>query len=78
MNNKTIKYINLVVLFYLLVSFLSAQEPAKSGEIILKDVNAGSKSIETQINLRDAEKVSTMTRDFQINKSMDTVRLVAI
>ncbi len=26
----------------------------------------------------DAEKVSTMTRDFQINKSMDTVRLVAI
>jgi hypothetical protein len=58
MNNKTIKYINLVVLFYLLVSFLSAQEPAKSGEIILKDVNAGSKSIETQINLRDAEKVT--------------------
>ena len=26
----------------------------------------------------DAEKVSTMTRDFQINKSMDTVKLVAI
>jgi len=26
----------------------------------------------------DGEKVSTMTRDFQINKSMDTVRLVAI
>jgi len=26
----------------------------------------------------DAEKVSTMTRDFQVNKSMDTVRLVAI
>ena len=26
----------------------------------------------------DAEKVSTMTKDFQINKSMDTVKLVAI
>jgi len=26
----------------------------------------------------DAEKVSTMTKDFQTNKSMDTVRLVAI
>ncbi|AFS81642.1 MULTISPECIES: CopG family ribbon-helix-helix protein [Nitrosopumilus] len=26
----------------------------------------------------DAEKVSTMTKDFQINKNMDTVRLVAI
>ena len=26
----------------------------------------------------DAEKVSTMTRDFQVNKSMDTVKLVAI
>jgi CopG family nickel-responsive transcriptional regulator len=26
----------------------------------------------------DAEKVSTMTKDFQINKNMDTVKLVAI
>ncbi len=26
----------------------------------------------------DAEKVSTMTKDFQINKNMDTVRLVAL
>lgn len=26
----------------------------------------------------DAEKVSTMTRDFQTNKNMDTVRLVAL
>jgi|TARA_B100001105_G_scaffold215217_1_gene180590 CopG family nickel-responsive transcriptional regulator len=26
----------------------------------------------------DAEKVSTMTRDFQTNKNMDTVKLVAI
>jgi CopG family nickel-responsive transcriptional regulator len=26
----------------------------------------------------DAEKVSAMTKDFQINKSMDTVKLVAI
>jgi CopG family nickel-responsive transcriptional regulator len=26
----------------------------------------------------DAEKVSTMTKDFQTNKNMDTVRLVAI
>jgi len=26
----------------------------------------------------DAEKVSTMTKNFQINKSMDTVRLVAL
>lgn len=26
----------------------------------------------------DAEKVSTMTKDFQVNKNMDTVRLVAI
>jgi len=26
----------------------------------------------------DAEKVSTMTRDFQVNKNMDTVKLVAI
>ena len=26
----------------------------------------------------DAERVSTMTRDFQVNKSMDTVKLVAI
>ena len=26
----------------------------------------------------DAEKVSTMTKDFQINKNMDTVKLVAL
>ena len=26
----------------------------------------------------DAEKVSTMTRDFQINKNMDTVKLVTL
>ncbi|MDH3191141.1 MAG: CopG family ribbon-helix-helix protein [Nitrosopumilus sp.] len=26
----------------------------------------------------DAEKISTMTRDFQINKNMDTVKLVAL
>ena len=26
----------------------------------------------------DAEKVSTMTRDFQTNKNMDTVKLVAL
>ncbi len=26
----------------------------------------------------DAEKVSAMTKDFQVNKSMDTVKLVAI
>ncbi len=26
----------------------------------------------------DAEKVSTMTKDFQVNKNMDTVRLVAL
>ena len=26
----------------------------------------------------DAEKVSTMTKDFQTNKNMDTVKLVAI
>ena len=26
----------------------------------------------------DAEKVSTMTKDFQVNKNMDTVKLVAL
>jgi CopG family nickel-responsive transcriptional regulator len=26
----------------------------------------------------DAEKVSTMTKDFQTNKNMDTVKLVAL
>jgi CopG family nickel-responsive transcriptional regulator len=26
----------------------------------------------------DAEKVTTMTKDFQINKNMDTVKLVTI
>jgi len=26
----------------------------------------------------DAEKISTMTKDFQINKNMDTVKLVAL
>jgi CopG family nickel-responsive transcriptional regulator len=26
----------------------------------------------------DAEKVSTMTKDFQTNKNMDTIKLVAL
>jgi len=26
----------------------------------------------------DAEKISTMTKDFQANKNMDTVKLVAL
>jgi CopG family nickel-responsive transcriptional regulator len=26
----------------------------------------------------DAEKISTMTKDFQTNKNMDTVKLVAL
>ncbi len=36
------------------------------------------KCMELFVMTGDAEKVSTMTKDFQINKNMDTVKLVAL
>jgi len=36
------------------------------------------KCMELFVMSGDAEKVSTMTKNFQINKNMDTVRLVAL
>ncbi len=36
------------------------------------------KCMELFVMIGDAQKVSTMTKDFQTNKNMDTVRLVAL
>jgi len=38
----------------------------------------GEKCMELFVIDGDAEKVSTITRDFQINKNMDTVKLVTL